>query len=288
MVRVVDQCLEVPLQVGPAPLQASLLPIHFRRSHITTPSNCSVSSSVSTVAARVMRSENTVNDLATQVHNQAFAGPSFVGCVDRQQSGSKLRGGLLVGRTQGGRRLVLQLHDPSWRTGLPQHLFQKQAHPPLRLSKTTHQEHHQGDQLRTGLTSRNTRRQIGTRRDPACGAQQTMKLIFRHERSISGDFPDLMPPRLGVISCQPVPTAATGRRLERHHLAAFLGGNQGPLVFGMTRLATAFLPGSAAGGPWRRGLGMRMLRTGRKRRILRRLAEPHYQFLDAPSSWAIR
>ena len=49
----------------------------------------------------------------------------------------------------------------------------------------------------------------------------------------------------------------------------------------MTRLATAFLPGFAAGGPWRRGLGMRMLRTGRKRRILRRLAEPRFQFLDA-------
>jgi hypothetical protein len=30
MVRVIDERLEVPLQVGPAPLEVSLLPIHFR------------------------------------------------------------------------------------------------------------------------------------------------------------------------------------------------------------------------------------------------------------------
>ena len=189
----------------------------------------------------------------------------------------QLAGRLLVGRTQGGRRLVLQLHHPSRRTGLPQDLLQEQGHAPLRLPKATHQERHQSDQLRPGLTGRNARRQFGTRRDTARGAEEAMKLIFRHEGSDLRHLPDLMPQRLGVISCQSVTTAATGRRLERHHLAAFLGGDQGPFVLGMTGLAASFLPGRLSR---RRGLGMRVLRTGRQRRILRGLVESRFQFLD--------
>ena len=39
MVRVIDQRLEVPLQVGPAPLQAPSCQYIFARSHVTTPLN---------------------------------------------------------------------------------------------------------------------------------------------------------------------------------------------------------------------------------------------------------
>ena len=57
-------------------------------------------------------------------------------------------------------------------------------------------------------------------------AEEAMKLIFRHEGLDVRHLPDLMPPRLGVISWESVATAATVRRLERYHLAAFLGGDQ--------------------------------------------------------------
>ena len=180
----------------------------------------------------------------------------------------KSAGGLFVGGTQGGRRLVLQLHHPSRRTGLPEDLFQEQGHRALRLSEAAHQESHQSDQPRPGLTGRNARRQFGTRRDPACGAQQAMKLIFRHERSDLRHFPDLMPQRLGVISRQPVPTAATRRRLERHTSLHCSVGIKVRSCLGCPGCPPRFLPEGCRGGA---GLACGCCDAGRQRGILRSL-----------------
>ena len=280
MVRVVDQRLEIPLQMGPAPLQTPNHPIHLGPIAHHRPVE-PLREELVQDRGGPRRPQGEHGETGSHAGPQpgfhrAFLGGGF---VDRQHLlDRKLADDLLVRRTEGGGGLVLQLDHPSRRTRLPQDLLQKESDAPLRLPKAAHQERHQSHQLRTRLTGRNAGRQFGTRRDPASGAQEAMKLIFRHEGPDLRHLPDLMPPWIGIVSCQPVATAATGWRLNRDHLAALIGGDQGPFVLGMTGLATPFLPGWL---PWRCRLGMRMLRTGWKRGILRSPVEPRLEFLDA-------
>ena len=98
-----------------------------------------------------------------------------------------------------------------------------------------------------------------------------MPLILGHVRLDLGQFPHLVPQRLRVAARELRAAAPALGRPERLHVVTLVGGNQGPLVFLVAGLPAAFLLRLA----FRRlRPGVRMLRAGRQRGVLRRLAFP--------------
>ena len=103
-----------------------------------------------------------------------------------------------------------------------------------------------------------------------------MATIFDDQRLDLGQFPHLMPPWLSIAPRQLPPASPTSRGLQLDDTLTLRGGNQRPLAPGMPRLS----PVLPLRFPLRRRwLRMRMLRTGRQRRVLRRLLQrPHFRF----------
>ena len=110
-----------------------------------------------------------------------------------------------------------------------------------------------------------------------------MPLVFGHMRLDLGQFPHLMPQRLGVVARELRATTSAFGRFEWLHVVALVGGNQRSFVFLVAGLPAAFFLRLA----FRRlRLGVRMLRAGRQRGVLRRLAfrlpfqrlDPCFQF----------
>ena len=98
-----------------------------------------------------------------------------------------------------------------------------------------------------------------------------MLLIFRHVRFDFRQIPDLVRARLRVATRELRPTAPALGRLQGLHIVARVTGNQGSLVFLVARLPATFPLRLAF---WRLRPRMGMLRTGRQRGVLRRLALP--------------
>jgi hypothetical protein len=96
-----------------------------------------------------------------------------------------------------------------------------------------------------------------------------MPLIFAHDRLDFGQFPDLMPQRCRIVAGKFRAATAAFGRFGRLHFVALLAGNQRPLMFLVARLPTAFLLRLAT---LRLRPRVGMLRTGRQRGVLRRLA----------------
>ena len=112
-----------------------------------------------------------------------------------------------------------------------------------------------------------------------------MALVFGHQRLDLGQFPYLMPQRLRVAARELRPTTSAFGRFERLHVVALVGWNQRSFVFLMAGLPATFLLRFS----FRRlRPGVRMLRAGRQRGVLRRLAfrlpfqllDPRFQFRD--------
>ena len=73
--------------------------------------------------------------------------------------------------------------------------------------------------------------QFRTGRFAATRARQPMPLILGHMRLDLGQFPHLMPQRLGVAAGELRAAAATLGRLQRLNVVALVGGNQGRSCF---------------------------------------------------------
>ena len=110
-----------------------------------------------------------------------------------------------------------------------------------------------------------------------------MALAFGHKRFDLGQFPYLMPQRFRVAARELCTTTSAFGRFERLRVVALVGWNQRPFVFLMAGLPATFLLGFS----FRRlRPGMRMLRAGRQRGVLRRPSfclpfqrlDPHFQF----------
>jgi hypothetical protein len=107
------------------------------------------------------------------------------------------------------------------------------------------------------------------RRFAAVRARQPMALVFGHLRLDVGQFPHLMPQRLRGAAAELRSTTSAFSRFEQLHAVAFVAGNQRSFMLFVAGLPTAFRPGF----PFRRMRpGMWILRTGRQRGVLRRLA----------------
>jgi hypothetical protein len=118
------------------------------------------------------------------------------------------------------------------------------------------------------LACRDAPRQRAAGRLAAISANESMPLVFGHMRLDRRQFPHLMPQRLRIAAGKLCSATAARGRLERLDLVALVRRHERPLVLLVPRLAAPFL--LRRGRPCRR-LGVRMLRAGRKRRILRRL-----------------
>jgi len=86
-----------------------------------------------------------------------------------------------------------------------------------------------------------------------------------------------MTQRLLVIPAELGAATTTCGWAQRNHLIAFFDGNQFSLILLMTSLAATFSFRFVFATRW---LCMRMLRTGRQRRVVRRFAEPGFQLLN--------
>ena len=143
----VDQRLKIPLQMSPAPLQPPLVPIHLRP--------VAIHHAVEGVREQFLKDRGGAR--GPQRKDRVGVGdedpqpglePGFLRrrFVDAQNVfGRQLLSQFLVGRREGGRRLILQLDHPTRRAGLIEHLFQKQGHPPLALLETAHEQSGQGE-----------------------------------------------------------------------------------------------------------------------------------------------
>ena len=115
------------------------------------------------------------------------------------------------------------------------------------------------------------------RRLSATGTRQPMTLVLGHLPLDHGQFPDLMPQRFRVVSRELRSAASAFDRFQRSHIVALVGGNQRSLVFLVAGLPATFLLRLA----FRRlRPGVRMLRTGRQRGVLRRLPSA-FEFFHA-------
>jgi hypothetical protein len=86
-------------------------------------------------------------------------------------------------------------------------------------------------------------------------------LVPVHFRSVAvlGNVADLVPQRLRIAARERFATPAATRGFDGDERLTLIGGNQGPFVLGMSRLAAGF----PAGGIFPRGgLGVRMLAAG--------------------------
>ncbi len=176
---------------------------------------------------------------------------------------------LLVRRSHCGRDLCLHLHRQRRRARLTEQGGQKLRRSPLALTIVGHQQCGESHQSRARLTLRHARGQLCTRRFSAARTGQPMPLMLGDQRLDRGQFPHLMPQRLRVAARQLFPTTTACGRLQRLHVVAVFDWNQRPLVLLVAGLPTALLLRFPfpRGGP-----GVRMLRAGRRRRVLRRLA----------------
>ena len=100
-------------------------------------------------------------------------------------------------------------------------------------------------------------------------ADQPMPLVFGDVRLDLGQFPDLMPQRLGVAARKLPAATRHSVGLSGCTSSHWSAGDQGPLVLRVPGLAAAFLLRLASG---RLRPVVRMLRAGRQRGVLWRLA----------------
>ena len=149
---------------------------------------------------------------------------------------------------------------------LPQTLL---ANPP-RLRRSRNRVTFNGHQINLKpSTPRHLRRKTTPQRCPkvlgyritAARTRQTVATIFDDQRLDLGQFPHLMPQRLGITPHQPLPAPPTSRGLQLDDTLTLRGGNQRPLAPGLPRRPSA-LPLRL---PLRRSrLRLRMLGTGRR------------------------
>ena len=196
-----------------------------------------------------------------------FLGPRFVDVqlLLREQ----LLRQRLIRRPQSRRDLVLDLHRQRRRARLPQERAEELGRPPLALAIKGHQQGHESHQPRPRLPLRHAGGQFRTSRFATGGTRQPVPLVLSHVRLDLGHFPDLVPQRLRVVTRELRPTAPALSRPQRQHVVTLVGGNQGSLVLLVAGLPATFLL-RLASGRLRPGVGM--LRTGRQRGVLRRLA----------------
>jgi hypothetical protein len=95
-----------------------------------------------------------------------------------------------------------------------------------------------------------------------------MPLIFGDMGLDLGQFPDLVPSRLRVAARELSAATPALDRLQRLHVVALFGGDEGPLVLLVAGLPALLLFGARP----RRRPGVRMLNAGRERGVLWRLA----------------
>ena len=249
------------------------------------PWNFSVRKTPSAVASRVARTANTVNSSGHERPQPRlavfFLGRRFVDIqvLLRRQFGRQL----LIRRSQRFGHLVLDLHGQRRATRLAQQRAEELGRPPLALTIVGHQQRGERHQPRPRLALRHARGQFRTACFSTARARQPMPLVLGHVRLDLGHFPDLMPQRLRVAARELRAAASALGRLESLHVVAFVGWNQRSFVLFVAGLAAAFLFGFSLR---RLRPGVRMLRAGRQRGVLRRLAlhlplqrlDPRFQF----------
>ncbi len=273
MVRMVDERLEVPLQMRPAPLGPAELPVHLRP--------VAVHHAVEGIRQQILeyrggpRGPQREERVGTgDERPQPRLEPSLLRrrFVDAQHRfGRQLCRQFVISRRESGRRLILQLDDPTRRTWLIQDLFQEQGNPSFTLFEASHEQGHQCDQPRSRLALGHTCRKLAAGACRATGARQSVQLILGHQGFDFGDFPDLVPQRLRIRASQRFATAAAGLGDEGNNVRTVFDGNQRPFVLGMARLTARLL---TAHSLLRRRPAMRMLAAGRQRRIPRSFVEP--------------
>jgi hypothetical protein len=105
-----------------------------------------------------------------------------------------------------------------------------------------------------------------------------MPLILGDQWLDLGQFPDLVPQRLGVAAREFGAAATAVAGLEWRNRIALIAGNQRPFMLRMA-LLTATLLARLVFLP--RRLAVRVLRAGRQRGVLWRLVEPGFQLRNA-------
>ena len=279
VILVVDQGLKIAFEMRPAPLQAAAPPIHLGPV-ATHDSGEGLAQEFADGCCRATATEGehregSGHERPQPTFDRAFFRGRFVTIELRlgRQRGDEFR----ICRLERLRGDGLVLHRQRRAARNVQDRGHEQRRATFALPEAGHQQRHERDQFRPRLADRYAGRQRSTGRLAATGTTQAMALIFGDERLDCGEFVHLMPERITVAAREFCPAPAAGGRLEWHHLVAFLGRNQRPLVAGMPWLAATFLL------RFRRGLhrlGMRMLRARGQRGILRSLVEPGLQVRD--------
>jgi hypothetical protein len=173
--------------------------------------------------------------------------------------------------------LLLHLDGQSRAARLVQQRFQEQRCAALALTEIGHQQPAESDQPGAGLALRYTRRELRAGGFAAVAAPQAVPLIFAHVWSDFRELPNLMSQWFGIATGQVITAAAAFRRLQDVQFVAAVGRQQRPAVLRVSRLSA---PLPLRLGFLLHGLGMRMLRARRQRRILRRFVEPCFQLGD--------
>src|SRR3990172_1843925 len=276
----VDHRLKIAFQMGPAPLQAPQVPVHFGPI------------AVDDAAKRLAQQRAERRRLARGTHRKHrehsgyegpqprlavfLLGPRFVDAqllLPRQFVRQ-----FLIRRPHGRRHPVLDFHRQRRTTGLTQERAQEFRCPPLALTIVGHQQGYEGHQPWPRLPLGHACGQLRTGRFTAGGTCQPMPLVLGHDGLDLGQFPHLVPQRLRVAARELLATTPTFSRLEWLHAVAVFGGNQRPLVLFVAGLPATLLLRLAFG---RLRPGVRMLRARRQRRVLRRLTLPlPFQLLD--------
>ncbi len=282
-VAAVNECLKVAFQVCPAPLQTARRAdrkVSLRaiaRDHAAE----LFAEQLGHHARAARRPQGKHGELLGHARPQPGLRPAFLAgrFVKRQLFlFGQSRRERLITRPQRPGGLSLQLHHPTRRAGLAKNLFEKQCDAAFRLSKATHQHRRERDQSRPRGARRHAVRQLAARRHATPRARQPMALILGDDRLDLRQFPHLMPPRVAIPTGQLLVAASAGVRFEHDDRVALFHGNQRPLVPRMTRLTAAIAFRLRLG---RGRFGVRMLRGGRQRGILRRLAQPVLKFSHA-------
>ena len=266
----VDHRLEIAFQMRPAPLQSLHLPVHF----------CPITrdDAAKPLAKQIIQCRG----LASETHREHcehssyecpqprlavfFLGRRFVDAqlfLRRQLSRQ-----LFIRRTQGCRHLILHFHGECCATRLPQQRAEELGCPPLALTIEGHQQSGERHQPRARLALGHADGQFRTCRFAAAGTRESMPLVLDHKWRDLGQFPYLMPQRLRVAARELLFATPTFGRQQQHDVFALIDRNQWSVVFLVAGLAAAF--------PLRFTFlrlrpSVRMLRTGRQRRVLRRL-----------------
>ena len=268
----VNQRLKVSLQMSPAPLQAAALPVHFRPVAADDAGEGLAQQFAEgrggAAAAEGEHGEAAGDEGPQPALHRAFLRRRFI-AVELRLSRQR-RDQFRVRWLQRARDDRLLFDRQRGAAGDVQNRRDEQRRAAFALPETGHQQRDEGDQLRTRLAARHARGKRGTRRVAAAGTAQAMLLILGDQRFDLGQFIHLMPQRCGIAARQFRAAPATLVRLERNDSVALIGGNQRPFVPGMSRLTAVILLRLR---PRFQRLGMRMLRAGGQRRILRRLPQ---------------